>query len=132
MCCHSGTAGASTRSGSSTLTAATRSSAAASLRSNAAAEERVAAVNVDDPDLVEAPAVPEWQHIADYLDGRKVATITAGDLSVVSIDDPALQHELNREPGVRAVLDTETARQALLPQKQSRVALSLIHISEPT
>ena len=95
----------------------------ASLRSNAAAEERVAAVNVDDPDLVEAPAVPEWQHIADYLDGRKVATITAGDLSVVSIDDPALQHELNREPGVRAVLDTETARQALLPQKQSRVAL---------
>ncbi len=95
----------------------------ASLRGNAAAEERVTAVDVDDPNLVEAPAVPQWQHIADYLDGRLVATITARDLSMVSIDDPALQHELNQEPAVRAVLDTPAARQALLPQKHSRVAL---------
>lgn len=75
----------------------------ASLRGNAAAEERVTAVDVDDPNLVESPAVPQWQHIADYLDGRLVATITARDLSMVSIDDPALQHELNQEPAVRAV-----------------------------
>jgi RES domain len=95
----------------------------ASLRGNAAAEERVTAVDVDDPNLVEAPAVTQWQHIADYLDGRMVATITARDLSMVSIDDPALQHQLNQEPAVRAVLDTPAARQALLPQKQSRVAL---------
>jgi len=84
---------------------------------------RAEAVDGVDPDLVEAPAVLMWQPLVDYLEGRRVATITAYDLSVVSINDPALQHELHEEPAVRAVLDSPAARQALLPRRNSAVAL---------
>ncbi len=93
------------------------------LRGNPAAEERIAAVHSDDADLVEAPAVPMWQPLADYLQGRRVANITGKDLAVTSINDPALQRELDDEPAVRAVLDTPAARQALLPRRHAAVAL---------
>lgn len=105
----------------------------ASFRDNAEAEERIAAID-DDPDLVPAPPVAEWQHIADFLQERKVATITASSLTAVSINDPALQHELDREPGVRAILDSDAAREALLERHGSSVHLdnAAIRLSSET
>lgn len=106
----------------------------ASFRDNAHAEERIAAIDDDDPDLMPEPAVAEWQHIADFLQERKVATITADALTAVSINDPALQHELDREPGVRAILDSDAAREALLERGGSRVHLdnAAIRLSSET
>lgn len=78
------------------------------------ANEREAEIDVNDPDLVPAPVVEQWQYLADYLADRRVAHITADRPRVVSINDPRLQHQLNSEPAVRAVLDTAAARGALL------------------
>lgn len=87
-----------------------------------------------DPDLLPAPTTPEWQHIADFLEQREVATITAGGLATVSINDPAVQHELDQEPAVRAVLDTDAARDALLERHGSRAHLdnAAIRLSSET
>lgn len=85
----------------------------AAFRPNPAAYEREAAVDTDDPDLVEPPEIEEWEHIADFLASQKVARLDAADPSVVSINDPSVQHELDTEPAVRAVLDTEAAQSAL-------------------
>lgn len=85
--------------------------------------DREAAVDTTDPDFVEAPGAEDWQHIADFLKGRKVARLEATYLSVVSINDPALQRELDAEPAVRAVLDTPAARTALLEAGGRRVHL---------
>lgn len=106
----------------------------ASFRDNADADERIAAIDGDDPDLVPAPPVAEWQHIADFLQERKVATIMASSVTAVSINDPALQHELDREPGVRAILDSDAAREALLERHGSRVHLdnAAIRLSSET
>jgi hypothetical protein len=82
--------------------------------------------DMDDPDLVEAPEVEPWQHIADFLDERKVATITsarARGLSTVSINDPGLHDELDKEPAVRAVLDSKDAQAALLPAGATQVRM---------
>jgi hypothetical protein len=106
----------------------------ASFRDNREADERLAAVDDDDPDLVPQPAVPAWQHIADFLQGRRIATITANSLTTVSINDPALHHELDREPGVRAILDSGRARETLLEQGGSQVHLdnAAIRLSSET
>lgn len=106
----------------------------ASFRDNTEANDRIAAIDDDDPHLVAAPQTPEWQHIADFLDQRKVATIADGGLATASINDPAVQHELDQEPAVRAVLDTEDARQALLERHGSRVHLdnAAIRLSSET
>lgn len=95
----------------------------AHLRPNSEAQEREEAVDVDDHDLVEPPESPDWQHIADFLDGRKVARIHATHPVVASVNDPVLLQELNIEPGVRAVLDSEQARAALLEPGSRRVHL---------
>jgi len=95
----------------------------AAFRHNAAAYERQAAIGTDDPDLVEPPETEEWQHIADFLASRKVARLDAVDLSVVSINDTAVQHELDTEPAVRAVLDTGAAQTALLEAGGGRLHL---------
>lgn len=84
------------------------------LRDDPEASLREAAIDGDDPDLVNGPDLPPWQAIHDFLEGRKVATITADQPAVVSINDPTLQHELDDEPAVRAVLDSESAHSALL------------------
>ena len=95
----------------------------AAFRDNPKVNDRIAAIDDDDPDLVEPPAAPDWQHIADFLDPRQVATIKASGLATVSINDPAVQHQLDQEPAVRAILDTDAARQELLERKGSRVHL---------
>lgn len=95
----------------------------ASFRDNPEANGRIVGIDDDDPDLVEGPATSDWQHIADFLDQRQVALIKAVELATVSVNDPRVQHELDREPAVRAVLDTDAARQALLEQSHSRVHL---------
>ncbi len=95
----------------------------AAFRNNAEANARIAAIDDDDPHLVAAPAIPDWQHIADFLGQRQVAIIKASGLATVSINDPALQHELDQEPAVRAVLDTAAARQALLERNSSTAHL---------
>lgn len=78
------------------------------------ATEREAAVINNDASAPTPPAEP-WQALQDYLTGRHVGVLTGPDLQLVSIDDSALQAELDREPGVRALLDSELARAALLP-----------------
>lgn len=95
----------------------------AGFRDNTEANDRIEAINDDDPDLVEAPSVPEWQHLGDFLDQRKVAPITDGALGTVSMNDPAVQRDLDQEPAVRAVLDTAAARGALLERNGTRVHL---------
>jgi hypothetical protein len=95
----------------------------AAFRDSHEAVDRIAAIDDDDPQLVGAPATPDWQHIADFLDRRRVATIKARGLATVSINDPTVQHELDQEPAVRAVLDTDVARQALLERSGSRAHL---------
>jgi hypothetical protein len=95
----------------------------AAFRDNPEANDRIAAVDDDDPHLVGAPGMPVWQHVADFLDRRQVAVIKAGGLATVSINDPRVQHELDQEPAVRAVLDTDAARQALLERNRSRAHL---------
>jgi hypothetical protein len=106
----------------------------ASFRDNTDADERVAGIDDDDPDLLPTPATPEWQHIADFLEQRDVATITAGGLTPVSINDPAIQHQLDQEPAVRAVLDTDAARDVLLERHGSRAHLdnAAIRLSSET
>jgi len=95
----------------------------AGLRELPEVRDREGAIDTDDPDFVEAPSVEEWQHIADFLDGRKVAKVDATPLSAVSINDPSLQHELDSEPAVRAVLDSPAAAEALLESGGRRVHL---------
>lgn len=99
----------------------------AGLREDPVARVLEAGVDVtDDPCLVEAPDSPPWQPIADFLDERRVATIssaTVKGLSTVSINDPVLHDELDEEPAVRAVLDSKDARAALLPAGASRVRM---------
>jgi hypothetical protein len=95
----------------------------AAFRDNPEANDRIAAIDDDDPYLMRAPATSDWQHVADFLDQRQVASIKAGGLAIVSINDPAVQHELDQEPAVRAVLDTDAARQALLERSGSRAHL---------
>ena len=95
----------------------------AAFRDSPEANDRIAAIDDNDPDVVRVPATPDWQHIADFLDQRKVATIKAVGLATVSINDPKVQRELDREPAVRAVLDTDAARQALLERNGSRAHL---------
>lgn len=85
-----------------------------SFRPNGEAEERIAAIDIHDPDLVEAPSMPVWQPLRDYLADRKVATINAAKPAVVSVNDAATQQALDREPAVRAVLDSDQARTVLL------------------
>jgi hypothetical protein len=95
----------------------------AHLRPNAEAQQREAAVDGDDPDLVEPTESADWQHIADFLDGRKVARIQADHPTIASVNDPALLRELDTEPAVRALLDGEPARTALLEPGGGRVHL---------
>lgn len=83
------------------------------LRPGDAAAAREAAVVDDAP--VPGPDLAPWQALEDYLAGRQVAVITSADLSVVSINDPALQQLLDHVAAVRALLDTDAARAALLP-----------------
>lgn len=95
----------------------------AALRDNEEARAREASIDADDPDLIDPPHVADWQHIADFLHKRKVAALVAHNLSVVSINDPALQHDLDEEPAVRALLDSESVRRALREAGGSRVHL---------
>lgn len=84
------------------------------LRDDPEASLREAAVNDDAPERVDAPKFAAWQAVHDFLAGRELATITADQPAVVSINDPGLQRELDQEAAVRAVLDGEPARTALL------------------
>lgn len=84
------------------------------MRDNKAATAREDAVDADDPDLVEAPASDSGAALAAYLLNRRVARIGSESPFTVSINDPAVQQDLDEEPAVRAVLDSESARNALL------------------
>ena len=93
------------------------------LRQDPTAVGREALVDAHDPDLVPEPVAPAWQALADYLRGRRVVAITATEPSVVSIHDPRLHRELDREVGVRAILDSESARAVLLGPNDRTVHL---------
>ncbi|MEJ7742897.1 MAG: hypothetical protein WKF73_10290 [Nocardioidaceae bacterium] len=93
------------------------------MRDNTEAALREALVDTDDPDLVEAPSADPWKAMADFLEERQVATLTCETPVVVSINDPELQQMLDLEVGVRAILDGEKARAALL-----EVRAKLVHL----
>ena len=79
-----------------------------------AAGREAAVIDNDEESPAAAQAEP-WQAMEDYLTGRRVGVLTGLGLQLVSIDDPALQDELDREVAVRALLDSDVGRAALLP-----------------
>jgi len=105
----------------------------ARFRHNDEAAAREEAVDTNDPELVDPPVVEDWQHIADFVANRKVGTLHVREPMIVSINDPVVQHALDREPAVRAVLDSVDARAALLEEKGQRVHLdnAAIRLSSP-
>lgn len=88
------------------------------LRPDPAALMREAQV-VDDADLGDegqallAAQDVEARAVADFLDGRQVGLLKVDGLVALSINDPALQAELDREPAVRALLDSSEGQAAL-------------------
>ncbi len=78
------------------------------------AAEREAAVIDDIEDSSLPPPTEAWQALEDYLTGRHLGVITGPGLQLVSINDPALQAELDQAAGVRALLDSQAGRAALL------------------
>lgn len=95
----------------------------ATFRRNPEAERRLAQIDTDDPEMVPAPAAPDWQPVADFLEHRSVANLTHPGPVVTSIHDPAVQRRLDLEPAVRAILDGEPARAALLERGGAQVHL---------
>lgn len=85
------------------------------LRPDADARTAEAAVVDDDTASVSAPNDDDnlRQAITDYLAERRVGRFLGQRLRFVSIDDPGLQAELDREPAVRALLDSPDGRAAL-------------------
>jgi len=72
--------------------------------------------DADSDDEVQAVLVAqeaEAQAIADFLAGREVGLLAVEGLVAVSINDPGLQAELDREPAVRALLDSPEGQAAL-------------------
>ncbi len=55
------------------------------------------------------------QAIADFLGGRHVGLLEGKSVQTLSIDDPAVQAELDRATAVRALLDSPEGRAALSP-----------------
>jgi hypothetical protein len=55
------------------------------------------------------------QAISDFLDGRHVGVLEGKSVHILSIDDPAVQAELDRATAVRALLDSPQGRAALSP-----------------
>ncbi len=88
------------------------------LRPDPAALMREAQV-VDDADLGDegqamlAAQDVEARAVADFLDGRQVGLLKVEGLVALSINDPVLQAELDREPAVRALLDSSEGQAAL-------------------
>jgi hypothetical protein len=74
---------------------------------------------VDDADLGDegqamlAAQEVEARAVADFLDGRQVGLLEVEGLVALSINDPGLQAELDREPAVRALLDSPEGQAAL-------------------
>jgi len=74
---------------------------------------------LDDAELGdEGPAILAAQEVqaravADFLDGRHVGLLNVDGLVALSINDPSLQAELDREPAVRALLDSPEGHAAL-------------------
>jgi hypothetical protein len=86
------------------------------LRPSPEADAREAAV-IDDaePDGSASPGVAREPRAAlqDFLEGRHVGRLAGRNLRVVSINDSALQAELDLEPAVRALLDSREGQLAL-------------------
>jgi RES domain len=80
--------------------------------------EQQVADNAEDATVsaqVEQTAGDLEQAIADFLVGRHVGLLSGDSVQTLSIDDPALQAELDREPAVRALLDSPEGHAALSP-----------------
>lgn len=75
------------------------------------AHEREIVDNAEPGDDHEPP--PAWAAIEDFLRDRKVGRLTGRGLRLLSINDPRLHVELDREPAVRALLDSDDGRAAL-------------------
>ena len=86
------------------------------LRPDPSAEAAEAAVLDEDADSDPALDVEQnlRQAIADYLAERRVGRfVSKRPLQLVSMADPGLQAELDKEPAVRALLDSTEGRAAL-------------------
>lgn len=104
------------------------------LRPDPEATAREVAI-VDDADRdSEQPDPPSpWAALEDFLHGRQVGRLTAGRARAVSINDPRLQAELDREPAVRALLDSTEGRAALAPhgRRGPRLDQAAVRLSTP-
>jgi len=85
------------------------------LRPHPDAAAREAAVIGDADGEGAAPRARPWQVLEDFLRGRQVGVLLGPGLRLLSIDDPALQARLDREPAVRALLDSPQGHAALAP-----------------
>lgn len=67
------------------------------------------------------------------MNGRQVGRLTGARVRVLSIDDPNLHAQLNREPAVRALLDSQEGRAALAgPSRRApRLDEAAVRLSSP-
>lgn len=98
------------------------------LRPNEDAAKRELQVldNADDPMV--APHGEPWAPIADFLRGRNVGVLT-GHLRLLSINDPTVQADLDREPAVRAILDSPDGRAALVAHGRAHLDEAAVRLS---
>lgn len=104
------------------------------LRPNADADAHEAAIVDDaepDGDLADPP--PAWAAVADFLRDRQVGRLAGQGLRLVSINDPRLHAALDREPAVRALLDSAEGRSALAPRGRgaARLDQAAVRLSTP-
>lgn len=80
----------------------------------------------------DAPA-PAGAALQDLLRGRHVGRLTGRGLRLLSINDPRLQAQLDQEPAVRALLDSNDGRAALAPprRRSPRLDQAAIRLSTP-
>ena len=86
-----------------------------------------------DDDEHTPPPAPAWAPIRDFLQDRQVGRLTGRGLRVLSLNDPHLQAALDREPVVRALLDSADGRRALAPRDRGapRLDQAAIRLSTP-
>ncbi len=98
----------------------------------AAAEEALVIDNADPSGDGEAtPEREPWEALGHFLADRQIATLTGRRrLVMLSINDPVVQAALDREPAVRALLDSSDGRAALsAPGHRPRLDQAAIRLS---
>lgn len=98
---------------------------------DAAAAEALVIDNADPSGAGDAPGESGPRAaLEEFLADRQVAIVTGRRLRILSINDPALQAALDREPAVRALLDSADGRAALsAPGHRPRLDEAAVRLS---